>query len=173
MIDKSCIPGILNRLFLTFLLKRIFPVCHKESSMRRPTRQNVHLRLMQLRHLRLEPDSRSAEEETTQDALEEETERLIRSLLDRGRQHVRVRTPLYPEPSSHSGKRARRARRRDQRMNRRRGIPRLALWQAGAAYEYEIAGSSRYTGWVRCREGRLADGRFPESNMYTGEHRYS
>jgi hypothetical protein len=140
--------------------------------MRRPTRHNVHLQLMQLRHLLLKINSRSAEEETPQDALEEETERLLRSLLDRGRQHVRMRTPLYPEPSSHSGKRARRARRRDQRMNRRRGIPRLALWQARAAYEYEHTGSS-YTGWVRCREGRLANGHFPESNVHTGEHRYS
>lgn len=41
-------------------------------------------------------------------------------------------------------------------------------------YEFEVSyETGTYTGWSRCIEGRLADGRWPERNFRTGETRYS
>lgn len=48
----------------------------------------------------------------------------------------------------------------------------MIFWQSLGNYEYEV-GASGYTGWCRCIGGKLADGRWPEWNGYTGEQRFS
>jgi len=44
------------------------------------------------------------------------------------------------------------------------------------SYEYEVVvtrnGGPHYTGWHRCKNGRMADGRHPEWYSKTGETRY-
>ena len=45
------------------------------------------------------------------------------------------------------------------------------FWQTLGRYEYE-AGEHGYTGWYRCVDDRLADGRWPEWNSSTGAIRY-
>lgn len=49
------------------------------------------------------------------------------------------------------------------------------FWQTLGQYEYEVeVGADShmyYTGWVRCVGGRMADGRWPEHNIYTGKKR--
>jgi hypothetical protein len=45
------------------------------------------------------------------------------------------------------------------------------FWQQMGRYEYEVNGM-KYTGWVRCVNGWLADGRWPNWNSYTGATRY-
>jgi len=47
----------------------------------------------------------------------------------------------------------------------------MSFWQTLGNYEYEVDENLRYTGWVRCAGGRLADGRWPKWNMHTGEKR--
>lgn len=51
----------------------------------------------------------------------------------------------------------------------------MTFWQTLGRYEYEVAqGTDRapcYSGWVRCVGGRLADGRWPQWNIYTGKKR--
>lgn len=47
------------------------------------------------------------------------------------------------------------------------------FWQTIGQYEYEVARDIGYTGWYRCVNGQLADGRWPERNGKTGETRYS
>ncbi len=34
-------------------------------------------------------------------------------------------------------------------------------WQRSGRYEYEV-GENGYTGWIRCVDGQLADGRWPQ-----------
>lgn len=50
----------------------------------------------------------------------------------------------------------------------------LLGWQDSPCgrYEYEHDGSN-YTGWCRCKDGRMANGRWPEWNNKTGENRYT
>lgn len=48
------------------------------------------------------------------------------------------------------------------------------FWQQMSnGYEYEVDEEKGYTGWVRCTGGRLADGRWPNWNSYTGATRYT
>ena len=47
------------------------------------------------------------------------------------------------------------------------------MWLQVGQYEYEgDLQNNGYTGWYRCVGGRLADGRWPEWNLHTGEQRY-
>lgn len=50
------------------------------------------------------------------------------------------------------------------------------FWQTLGRYEFEVKegtdGNCYYTGWIRCVGGRLADGRWPQWNEYTGEERF-
>lgn len=52
----------------------------------------------------------------------------------------------------------------------------MSFWQEQGKYEYEVeainGGGCRYTGWVRCIGGRLANGCWPERNINTGALRY-
>ena len=49
------------------------------------------------------------------------------------------------------------------------------FWQTLRQYEYEVARGADdnmyYTGQVRCVGGRMANGKWPEHNIYTGEIR--
>jgi hypothetical protein len=46
------------------------------------------------------------------------------------------------------------------------------FWQTLGNYEYEIDFvTGNYTGWVKCKGGRLANGHWPNFNIYTGETR--
>ena len=47
-------------------------------------------------------------------------------------------------------------------------------WQQLGHYEYEVSETFtlQYTGWYRCINGRMADGRWPAWNYNTGETRY-
>ena len=56
----------------------------------------------------------------------------------------------------------------------------MTLWQSFTfgchTVEYEVErgddGKGRYTGWYRWANGRMADGRWPETNGKTGEVRF-
>ena len=41
-------------------------------------------------------------------------------------------------------------------------------WQTQGRYQYQYD-ENGYTGWVRCINGQLADGRWPMTNSKTGE----
>lgn len=43
-------------------------------------------------------------------------------------------------------------------------------WQTLGRYEREY-NETGYTGWVRCVGGQLADGSWPQWNIYTGKRR--
>ncbi len=46
------------------------------------------------------------------------------------------------------------------------------LTRSGGNYQFEYD-SKGYTGWYRCENGQLSDGRHPEWNNRTGEQRYT